>query len=94
MTKAVIKFDENIQYAGWELEELTQDLIRAKKAPVLTREEQYRRALELFSQTDSECPYGKLKHNDLPCIIDKYKECPECKCDYFLTQAKVGDSNA
>jgi hypothetical protein len=91
MVKAVIKFDKDVHYMNWELEELTQDMIHARETPGLTREEWYRRALELFSQTDSECPYGKLKHDDLPCIIDEYRECPECKCDYFLAQAKAGE---
>jgi hypothetical protein len=43
----VIKFDKDIQYANWELEELTQDMAQAREAPGLTR--------KLYTQEVSSC---------------------------------------
>jgi len=48
----VIKFDPNIQYPSFELEELTYDMAHAKEVPALTQKKLY--IQEVASCTD--CP--------------------------------------
>jgi hypothetical protein len=59
----VIKFDPNIQYPSWELDELTYDMAHAKETPALTQRKLY--IQEVTSCTD--CP-ASLINTFLPAV--------------------------